>query len=363
MDPDTNQTAQPADLTTPDPGSRVFAAEVMLVRIDDLRRHVPHLHDPGDLEHVHQTRVACRRLRTTFELFEPCFPWKQVRAWRKGIRMLGRALGDARDLDVQMDFLERHLAGRPERDTVAGLDRLLLRLSQERRKAQRTLRKRLKKFERGGVLEDLDHTVRETLAKSRLEPDARSHPWLWRQAERCIAESLEALLVHEPCLDQPDRVAEHHEMRIAAKRLRYTMEVFAPLYEGRLSKPLEVVRSMQRLLGDLHDCDVWIEFLPRFIKEERRRTRRYFGHVRGFRRIARGLEAFQRGRVQARVSIHHAVVEYWQTHCHPETWSNLRETIAADRNRARVSEATSTDERPTPQDRSLSEAPPRTAGK
>ncbi|MCA9284388.1 MAG: CHAD domain-containing protein [Phycisphaerales bacterium] len=311
----------------PDPGSRAFAAEIMLVRIDDLRRHVPHLHDPQDVEHIHQTRVACRRLRTAFELFDSCFPRRKMKSWRKGIRSLGRALGEARDLDVQMEFLQRHLGGAPDRDTVAGLERLLLRLAQDRKAAQKSMRKRLHRFERDGVLADLDRTVRQILAQARLEPTARAHPWLWQQAERCVISYLAGLLFHEPCVEHADRISEHHEMRIAAKRLRYAMEVFASLYEGRLSEPLEVVRTVQKMLGDLHDCDVWIEFLPRFVKEEKRRTKHYLGHVRGFRRITRGLESLYASRVRDRAAIHRAFVEFWQTRCHAEVWTNLRQTL------------------------------------
>jgi putative phosphoesterase len=61
----------------------------------------------------------------------------------------------------------------------------------------------------------------------------------------------------------------HHEMRIYAKKLRYTMEVFAPLYKNKLAKEIETVKSFQDVLGEMHDCDVWIEYVPKFIDKSK----------------------------------------------------------------------------------------------
>ena len=51
---------------------------------------------------------------------------------------------------------------------------------------------------------------------------------------------------------------KHHEMRIYAKKLRYTMEAFAPLYKNKLAKEIETIKAFQDVLGEMHDCDVWI---------------------------------------------------------------------------------------------------------
>jgi hypothetical protein len=52
-----------------------------------------------------------------------------------------------------------------------------------------------------------------------------------------------------------------HELRIAAKRLRYSMEFFESCYGKRLARYLDSIRELQELLGNVHDCDVMIEFL------------------------------------------------------------------------------------------------------
>jgi CHAD domain-containing protein len=45
-----------------------------------------------------------------------------------------------------------------------------------------------------------------------------------------------------------------HAFRLAAKRYRYSLELFLPLYGPGLKLKVEEVRSLQRLLGEINDC-------------------------------------------------------------------------------------------------------------
>ena len=109
---------------------------------------------------------------------------------------------------------------------------------------------------------------------------------------------LEEFLAYEPHIAHPERVAELHRMRIAAKHLRYTLEIFAPLYGKALRKPLKVVKEIQELLGEIHDCDVWIAFVPQFIAEERTRALDYFGEATSAEAFMPGLQALVEDRHQ-----------------------------------------------------------------
>jgi exopolyphosphatase/guanosine-5'-triphosphate,3'-diphosphate pyrophosphatase len=62
-------------------------------------------------------------------------------------------------------------------------------------------------------------------------------------------------------LPYPERVHELHDMRIAAKRLRYCFEFFAPCLGPRLKQPLEQFKKLQDYLGEIHDSDVWMDYL------------------------------------------------------------------------------------------------------
>ena len=95
-------------------------------------------------------------------------------------------------------------------------------------------------------------------------------------AASLIAQRLDEMLAYESCLANPDNVYELHEMRIAGKRLRYTMEVFQPVYVRytdagtEFSAILQAVKNLQEHLGILHDADVLVpeilEHLGRVVK-------------------------------------------------------------------------------------------------
>ena len=57
--------------------------------------------------------------------------------------------------------------------------------------------------------------------------------------------------------------AELHAFRLSAKRLRYTLELFLPLYGPRLAERVDQVRKIQSLLGDRQDCVVLGERLKK----------------------------------------------------------------------------------------------------
>src|SRR3954466_13954116 len=59
----------------------------------------------------------------------------------------------------------------------------------------------------------------------------------------------------------PQRVRELHDMRIAGQRLRYCFEFFAPCLGLRLKQPLEQFKKLQDYLGEIHDSDVWMDYL------------------------------------------------------------------------------------------------------
>jgi CHAD domain-containing protein len=99
------------------------AARVVRVRAGELLRHSEGVLDTGDIERVHDMRVASRRLRAVLEVFAPCFPRRLHKSVLSDVRALADALGERRDPDVHIDALERLLDRFPE-DMRAGLEHL-----------------------------------------------------------------------------------------------------------------------------------------------------------------------------------------------------------------------------------------------
>ena len=93
-------------------------------------------------------------------------------------------------------------------------------------------------------------------------------------AARTIGARLDAMLAYEPTLSDPKAVYELHQMRIAAKRLRYTLEIYQEVYEtftpyGKtFTAAIESVRMLQEHLGEIHDADVLVPQLTEHLARQ-----------------------------------------------------------------------------------------------
>ena len=83
------------------------ARRTVAVRADELFEHADGVLDTGDIERVHDMRVASRRLRAVLEIFAPCFDPEQFRPVLRDVKRLADALGARRDPDVQLAAVER----------------------------------------------------------------------------------------------------------------------------------------------------------------------------------------------------------------------------------------------------------------
>ena len=303
---------------------RIYGAALLMRNLVALVQEIDGVRTAEDIEFIHRMRVATRRLRSALPLFGPLIAPKQYSNWIKSIRGITRALGEARDADVQIDHISKFLQPLkpPER---AGVKRLLLRLQQRRSLMQNDVIKALERFEKSKIVPDMAEKLAPLdIFKDMIEPN---EPELLQLAKISIQEKLAAFLDYEPFIHLPEKVTELHAMRIAAKRLRYTMEYFAPLYKNELKSNLKVLRTSQELLGDIHDCDVWISFIPVFAEEERRRTQDYFGHTKPFNRILPGLQYYLECRQIDRGNLYGSFVESWESWQQQGVWINLQITL------------------------------------
>jgi CHAD domain-containing protein len=75
--------------------------------------------------------------------------------------------------------------------------------------------------------------------------------------ERIVRVRLDELCSFVPTVLDPDETEALHDMRIAAKRLRYILEVGAePCFGDYAHKAAKRAKELQDLLGEIHDCDV-----------------------------------------------------------------------------------------------------------
>jgi hypothetical protein len=144
-----------------------------------------------------------------------------------------------------------------------------------------------------------------------------------------IGKRLFRFFSYEPWVQNPDAIAEHHAMRIAAKKLRYTMELYAPLYRRQLKKPIARVKKIQDLLGDMHDCDVWIDHITLLIMKERNRPHalRDLRHGRAY--AIAPLRRLLINRERRRQRLYRQFVRFWESLQRSGLWDELRATILA----------------------------------
>jgi CHAD domain-containing protein len=96
-----------------------------------------------------------------------------------------------------------------------------------------------------------------------------------------ILARLEELRELSTALSRPFKTVPLHEMRIAAKRLRYAMELFAACYNEELTEHAGEVAELQTSLGELHDGDVWLEGLGQMLRDFKQREKRFGSSVVG----------------------------------------------------------------------------------
>ena len=229
--------------------------------------------DFTDIEGVHDMRVASRRLRSAIKDFRDYLGGKNS-VPKRGLKKVADALGDVRDQDVALVALEK-MREEAEADTeTAGADIAagIGHLMDERRAVRQAARVKLAFVIAERPLARLRTKFLSRLLKAGGDGSAdaaggKRHKGAakalsFRQAGReVIAERIVELKKLSNCLHHPAENEPLHRMRIAAKRLRYAMELLAPCWGGTLTTYAHEVSELQSSLGELHDCDVWIDDL------------------------------------------------------------------------------------------------------
>jgi CHAD domain-containing protein len=139
------------------------AARIVSVRASELTEHAEGVLDTGDIERVHDMRVATRRLRAALEIFEPCFPAKPYRDALGEVKRLADALGERRDRDVAMAALSEFNQQMPTPDR-RGVSSLIGQLRDEQEEANRELAPLVERPHLAALRASLDELVAGALA-------------------------------------------------------------------------------------------------------------------------------------------------------------------------------------------------------
>lgn len=238
-----------------------WAATVLRVRFDEVIELRGAALEFSDIEGVHAMRVATRRLRSALRDFLPLLKKRPLKKVRKNLKEIADALGAVRDQDVAILALE-HLQAAAEIDQTneqikEGIETQL----EERRSIRETAQKNLIQTLDPDDLTKLQADFTASLDKA-VRKNKRKRVVSFNEAGReAVADSLRDLRELGTSLYEPFNVEKLHEMRIAAKRLRYAVELFTACWGERIAPFAVEIAEMQSFLGEVHDCDVWLENL------------------------------------------------------------------------------------------------------
>lgn len=210
------------------------------------------VHDP---EHVHQLRVATRRADAAVRAFADFLPPRKARKMRRALRKIRRAAAEARDHDVMAMRYATPCADVPD----AAQEWLWSRIVDARRAAH------------PGVDEVYRRRAAGNFAarSQRLLDRVR---WRGSGAEPAFAAlAVEAVVqAGDECFGaargRPRRAAALHLLRIAAKRFRYAIELFAAAAPPMRDDVYSQIERVQEMLGKANDHAVAAERIARWRK-------------------------------------------------------------------------------------------------
>ena len=256
-----------------------------------------------DVEYVHDLRVSVRRATAALQMFTLCLPPSR---YSQMISQLGRirsAAGRARDLDVLEERLcQLAVAGGTNPKLAAAIDRI----RRSRQKAQKPLLRTYKRT----VKQDFKRRIRYLSGRVRwrghgAEPELRDwagaalRPALDRFAGRAAA-------------DLSD-IRALHRMRIAEKRVRYSLEILEGSIGSNTHRAAPVLKELQERLGEINDHDTARALLLRW--RDRSKSE-------GLREVFSYLAAFEKRSCD---DAHDQFLEWWT----PNRKSDLHEQINA----------------------------------
>ena len=244
---------------------------VLVTRFEELYGFQETALDWSDPEGVHSMRVASRRLRSALRDFVPYLRKRGLTSVQKRLRNIAAALGEVRDHDVAILALEEL-----EKKAPANVSPTLKQFMETRKERREQVREDLKLVLDKTQLDQLqsDFVAAIDAATAMDGPKASSKPkpqiTYLQMSRAVILDRLKELEKLSADVYKPFEIEALHDMRIAAKRLRYAVELFQSCWGRSIGTYAKRAARMQTALGDLHDCDVWIESFGEAIDEARK---------------------------------------------------------------------------------------------
>ena len=280
-----------------DPRKAAKLAEMIPSQLASLRQHHYAVVTTDGVEAVHKMRVTTRRLQASLDLLEGKV---KVRPLKRRLRRWRRMLSSVRNYDVFLLMIEQEAASR--RGAREQYELLTIVIQKRRAKLAASVKKYLAKVDvveqlgtrlslssatmsrlwEQPVTDEVDATV-EVAADfgdasaiepgDSLEPEA-TFPAIDEQAAAMrAAERLEQRMAEFNALAARSHPTtdpyELHQLRIAAKRVRYLLEAVTAMGFGEATQALTWLRALQDRIGDWHDLEALEDEILRLVSRRR----------------------------------------------------------------------------------------------
>jgi CHAD domain-containing protein len=245
--------AEPARRTPPAADATTGEALLAYLRsmVDLLAQHDPLVRQDAE-DAVHQMRVASRRLRSVLATYRPILDREQTDPVRDELRWLSGELGLARDSEVMLERLHALVVEQPAELTLGPVaQRLDAHLGERYREGRRHAEDALNSDRYYRLLDTLAELLdRPPFTGSADTSAAKLLPKLlnrdWKRSRKRISSVDEA-----DSADARDHAL--HEVRKAAKRLRYGADSAEPVLGARASELSSMAEDVQDVLGEHQD--------------------------------------------------------------------------------------------------------------
>jgi CHAD domain-containing protein len=224
--------------------TRQFASEQARKLLRHLTLQISRSIKSCNADAVHDLRVAIRRFTQMFAVCKPCFPGKDMRKIRRRLKKIMIAAGEVRNCDVAMKFVAK--------SHLHDASQLQSKLQSHRKESARILVNDLTKGADRQMSVKWEAALEAALARNQ---DAFGEAAIQEMSGRAMARMMKEFLEHGHEAASPRASAEDlHRFRIVAKKFRYTLELFRPLYGSSLNRGVVRIKRVQTLLGDINDC-------------------------------------------------------------------------------------------------------------
>jgi CHAD domain-containing protein len=236
---------------------RKDAAVVLGRRVDQMTEISRGLLDVTDTDPAQAMWIASRRLRAALELFRPVLSKPQLAGTRDEVRQIVRAVGRRRDVDSVIAAYT-DIAAEMDQHGQEALDLLIDSLREDHAQSNRDLAQ----LSSGRRLQALRLRVEDLTGGPSDGQDSREDGKLPvpetipSSAVKIVSRRLSRLRSSVPAALDSGAIREQHRMRVAAERLRYSLELTAEALGTQAHTARRAARGLQEVLGEMRDCDL-----------------------------------------------------------------------------------------------------------